>query len=91
MVLPIEELLDAFNGFHMSCYFRHLKGVFDEAGITVVSSNRQQIDQAIHQFLGVAYKDCPVTWRHFKQEIMADKHKREELVAKLRMSVVKNG
>ncbi len=45
----------------MSCYFRHIKGILDEAGIKVTPSNKGQIDRAIHQAVKVAYKDCPAT------------------------------
>jgi hypothetical protein len=40
----------------MSCYFRHLKEIFDEAGIVVMPNNRNQIDQAIHQVVGVTQR-----------------------------------
>jgi len=36
----------------MSCYFRHLKDIFDKAGIEVNASNKKQIDQAVHQIVG---------------------------------------
>jgi len=57
---------------NMSCYFRRLKGIFDEAGIEVTASNKKQLDQAIHQMVGTDYKDCPGTWKKLKQQIMAD-------------------
>jgi len=44
----------------------------EEAGIEVNPGNRKQIDQAIHQAVGVDYKDCPATWKRLKQEIMTD-------------------
>ncbi len=52
----------------MSCYFRHLQGILKEAGIEVTSTNRKQIDQAVHKIVGVTYKDCPAVWRKLKQE-----------------------
>jgi len=45
----------------MSCYLRHLKGLLDEAGIEVTPGNREQIDQIVHQLVGVTYKGCPQT------------------------------
>lgn len=42
----------------MSCYFRYLHEVFAEAGIAVTESNKRQVDQAIHAFVGVPYKRC---------------------------------
>jgi hypothetical protein len=50
----------------MSCYFRHLKDVFDEAGITVTPANRQQVDQAIQKIVGTAGQPCPEIWRSLK-------------------------
>lgn len=56
----------------MSCYFRHLKEIFDEAGIEITASNRKEIDQAIHQIVDTNYQDCPGTWLRLKQQITAD-------------------
>jgi len=50
----------------MSCYFRHLKDVFDEAGITVTPANRQQVDQAIQKIVGTAGQPYPEIWRSLK-------------------------
>jgi hypothetical protein len=66
----------------MSCYFRHLKDIFEEVGITVTTENRKQIDRAFHQATGVDYKNCPITWKAIKT-IMADEQKRHELIQKL--------
>jgi len=68
----------------MSCYFRHLKDIFDEAGIEVNASNKKQIDQAIHRIVGTNYKDCPGTWQKLKQQIMTDEQKRRDFIVKLR-------
>ena len=68
----------------MSCYFRQLKAIFDEAGIAVTSGNRKQIDQAIHQIVDTNYKDCPGTWQRLKQQIMTDEQKRQDFIVKLR-------
>ena len=71
----------------MSCYFRHLKGIFDEAGIELNSNNKKQIDQAIHQIVGANYKDCPGTWQRLKQQIMTDEQKRQDFISKLRNAI----
>jgi len=71
----------------MSCYFRHLRSIFDEAGIEVTSSNRKQIDQAIHQIVATDYKNCPGTWQRLKQEIITDKQKRQDFIAKLTSAI----
>lgn len=66
----------------MSCYLRHIKDVLDEAGIVVTPANRKQIDQAVHQAVGVEYKDCPATWNRVKEELK-DERKRKALVTQL--------
>ena len=71
----------------MSCYFRHLKGIFDEAGIEVTSGNRREIDQAIHQIVGSDYKDCPGTWQKLKQHIITDEQKRQDFIEKLKNAI----
>lgn len=42
----------------MSCYFRHMKDILNEAGIQVTRDCRRQLDQAIHDMVGVGDKDC---------------------------------
>ncbi len=71
----------------MSCYFRRLKGIFDEAGIEVTASNKKQIDQAIHQLVGTDYKNCPDTWKKLKQQIITDKQKRQDFVTELKNTI----
>lgn len=68
----------------MSCYFRHLSDILDEAGIEITSGNRRKIDQAIHDIVRVRYKDCPTTWGRLKREILNDKNKQRDFVEKLR-------
>ena len=70
----------------MSCYFRHLKDVFAEAGVEVTPQNKKEIDQAIHRFVEVTYKDCPSTGRKLTQEVLADEGKRRALVETLRQA-----
>lgn len=71
----------------MSCYFRHLKEIFDEAGIVVTPGNRKQIDQAIHRIVGVTYKECPQAWKNLKQQIIDNEPRRQELVKKLKTTM----
>ena len=71
----------------MSCYFRHLKDIFNEAGVEVTSNNKKQIDQAIHQIVGTNYKDCLGTWQRLKQQIITDEQKRQDFIAKLRGAI----
>ncbi len=56
----------------MTCYFRHLKEVFMEAGIEVTNENKHEIDKVIHNIVSVNYKNCPTTWREVKKRIAED-------------------
>jgi len=67
----------------MSCYLRHLKDILEGVGIEVTPANRKQIDQAIHQIVGVTYKDCPETWKRLKQQLTGDEQKRQEFISQL--------
>jgi len=68
----------------MSCYFRHLKDIFAEAGISITPANRKDIDQAIHKIVGVPYKDCPGAWKALKTRFLADDKGRRDLVRRLK-------
>ena len=57
----------------LTCYFRHLNSIFDEAGIRITKENKREIDQIIHSIVGVEYKNCSATWREVKQRIADDK------------------
>lgn len=65
----------------MTCYFRHLKEIFEKAGIQVTSENRKEIDKIIHSIVHVSYQDCPATWREVKKQITVDE---ESFVSKLK-------
>lgn len=56
----------------MTCYFRHLKQVFEKAGIEVTSENRKELDKVIHSIVGVKYKNCPDAWKQVKSLISED-------------------
>ena len=71
----------------MSCYFRHLKNILNEAGIEVNADNRKQIDQAIHQIVEVSYKDCPATWKNLKHQILVDDEMRQAFVSQLQNAI----
>lgn len=71
----------------MSCYFRHLKDILNEAGIKITPANRKQIDQAIHRLVDVSYRDCPVTWKKLKQDILGDEQKRRDFTKKLQDAI----
>jgi len=71
----------------MSCYFHHLKDILEEAGVEVVPTNRKQIDQAIHQIVGVTYKDCPETWKGLKQQLTGNEQRRQEFISQLKSAL----
>ncbi len=72
----------------MPCYFRILKDVFDEAGIDLEAVDKKRLDLAIHQIMGVEYKDCPATGRAVKARVLGDEGKRAEFVKWLRDAVL---
>lgn len=57
----------------MTCYFRHLKEFFAEAGITITKENKRDVDRVIHDIVGVEYKNCSTTWKIVKKRIVDDK------------------
>ena len=67
----------------MSCYFRHIKDVFETAGIVVAKDNKKAVDTAIHDLVGVGYKDCPAAWRAFKAQVGTDPTARAAFAEKL--------
>lgn len=67
----------------MSCYFRHLKDIFEEAGIVVTPENKKVLDRKMHEAAGVEYKNCPAAWRGIK-EILAREGGRDKLIEALK-------
>lgn len=61
----------------MSCYFRHLKEIFKEAGIEVSQENKKLIDSKIHQLVGVPYKNCPEAWKKVKEWLKTEENKKK--------------
>jgi len=56
----------------MTCYFRHLKTIFEKAEVTITKENRQDVDRVIHSIVGVEYKNCPETWKKVKKTVAED-------------------
>ncbi len=56
----------------MTCYFRHLRDVFDQAGIEVTKENKRDLDKAIHAHMGVEYKNYSATWKAVKNSLAED-------------------
>jgi hypothetical protein len=71
----------------MTCYFRHLQGIFKKAGIEVTSENKREIDRVIHGIVGVEYKNCPAAWREVKKRIAEDE---EAFVLKMKETLIKH-
>lgn len=65
----------------MTCYFRHLKAIFEKAGIQVTSENKQDIDRIIHEIVAVKYKDCSDTWQKVKRRLAENE---EEFTSRLK-------
>ena len=68
----------------MSCYFRHMKDVFDELGIEILPENKKDIDAIIHRIVGVEYKNCSPTWKQVKEEIKTDPERRARFIEQLK-------
>jgi len=51
----------------MSCYFRHLKDLFAESGVSVTKENKKDVDAFLHEQVGVEYKHCPDAWSAIKK------------------------
>jgi hypothetical protein len=45
----------------LTCYLRHLRGIFKMAGIEVTGDKRE-VDRLIHRIVGTGYEDYPKTW-----------------------------
>jgi hypothetical protein len=56
----------------MTCYFRHLQGIFEKAGIEVTKENKREVDKMIHKIVNARYKDCPSAWKEVKKRIAED-------------------
>lgn len=65
----------------MTCYFRHLKEIFEKAGVVVTKENKRSIDQVIHNLVNVEYKNCSGVWREVKRRLAISE---EEFVSDLR-------
>ena len=71
----------------MSCYFRHIRDVFEAAGVEITPDNKKDVDRAIHKIAGVKYKDCSTTWKELEQQFLADDKGRAALVKRIKASV----
>ena len=65
----------------MTCYFRHIRYIFQKAGIEVTDDNKRESDSVIHNIVGVEYRNCPIAWKEVKKRIAEDE---EGLVSELK-------
>jgi hypothetical protein len=65
-----------------------MKDVLEAAGIEVTSSNKKEIDKALHKIMGVGYKNCSSTWKKLKQELAKDDKKTAKLIQGLKKALV---
>jgi hypothetical protein len=56
----------------MTCYFGHLKEVFQKAGITVTPQNRRQTAKIIQEVVGLEHEHCPAVWQQVKKRMAED-------------------
>jgi hypothetical protein len=68
----------------MSCYFRHMRDILEEAGVEITAKNKKDIDRIIHNLVDVEYKDCPPTWKKVKEHIRQDPKARERFILRLK-------
>jgi hypothetical protein len=71
----------------MTCYFRHLKPIFEKAEIIITRENKKDVDRVIHSIVGVEYKNCPATWKEVKKRMAEDE---ESFVNTLKSKLTKN-
>ncbi len=71
----------------MSCYFRHMKDVLEEAGVVVTKENKKEIDSIIHGIVEVEYKNCSPAWKAVKEKIKTDEETRNRFIERLRAAL----
>ncbi len=64
----------------MSCYIRHLKEIFEKAGIEFTKENKRQADKHFKRWLGKA--TCSETWKELKPRL-ENPAKKEEIIKDL--------
>lgn len=71
----------------MSCYFRHMKDVLDEVGVTVTTENKKEIDRILHGIVDVDYKNCSPAWKKIKEMVKGNEAEREKFIGKLKKAL----
>ncbi|MCW4054482.1 MAG: hypothetical protein NWE84_06140 [Candidatus Bathyarchaeota archaeon] len=69
----------------MSCW-KWFNRVLKEAEVKVTDSNKSEIDQIIHTYIGEqsSYGRCSADWRKARKEINESPEMRSELIQKLK-------
>jgi hypothetical protein len=70
----------------LTCYFRHLKHIFEKAGLAVTKENKRDVDKVIHRIVGVEYKNCSAAWKELKRRLAEDE---KRFVSELRAALTK--
>ena len=71
----------------MSCYFRHMKEILEEAGVEVTKENKKDIDRVIHGLVDVEYKNCSPTWKAVKEQIKIDDKTKNRFIKRLKQEL----
>jgi hypothetical protein len=58
----------------MTCYFKNsrMTELFDELSIEVTKENQDAINEALHDYLSVDYKNCAATWKIIRKRLEED-------------------
>ncbi len=71
----------------MSCYFRHMKEILEEAGVEVTKENKKDIDRVIHGLVEVGYKNCSPAWKAIKEQIKIDDETKNSFIKTLKQEL----
>ena len=71
----------------MSCYFRHMKEILEEAGVEVTKENKKDIDRVIHGLVEVGYKNCSPAWKAIKEQIKIDDETKNSFIKRLKQEL----
>ena len=67
----------------MTCFMRHLKGLFEDRGIEQTPENKRKMQRELREITGVESKKCWDIWKSVKPWV-ADDEKKKILDEKLR-------
>jgi hypothetical protein len=71
----------------MTCYFKNsrMTELFAELGIKVTKENMKDIDERLHEYLSVDYRNCAATWKMIRKRLQEDgegfKHRLQGVLA----------